>query len=308
MRTNFLYTICFLLMTGIGFSETDALYILHSNNTNGALENCYCPDHPLGSMEKRVGYVETFLNAHPNTVILDAGDLFSPVYRPAKDSLIAEAYKLIPYDAILPGDQELTRGELYLGHFLMNTQADIVLSNYSSEWLRHSVSEKIIQRGNKKIGIIGIINKNIFRYYPKEVQESIDVSDPVSTVKSYVKKLRKKVDVLIVLTHQGFEDDKKLAEAVSGIDVIIGSHSQTVLTSPEVKNKTLITQTGKNGYYMGVVKVVFDSNKGIVSKKGWLEAMTLDMPDNPTVMKFIQEYEEKSGLVNRAKTKYLNKH
>ncbi len=295
-------------MTGIGFSETDALYILHSNNTNGALENCYCPDHPLGSMEKRVGYVETFLNAHPNTVILDAGDLFSPVYRPAKDSLIAEAYKLIPYDAILPGDQELTRGELYLGHFLMNTQADIVLSNYSSEWLRHSVSEKIIQRGNKKIGIIGIINKNIFRYYPKEVQESIDVSDPVSTVKSYVKKLRKKVDVLIVLTHQGFEDDKKLAEAVSGIDVIIGSHSQTVLTSPEVKNKTLITQTGKNGYYMGVVKVVFDSNKGIVSKKGWLEAMTLDMPDNPTVMKFIQEYEEKSGLVNRAKTKYLNKH
>jgi len=258
-------------------------------------------------MEKRVHYVRTFLQSHPNTVIVDAGDLFSPVYRPLKDSLITEAYKLIPYDAILPGDQELTRGQMYQETFLRNTGSDIVISNYSSEWLKGALTEKIILRGRKKIGIIGVINKNIFRYYPKEVQASIQVPDPVTVVRSKIKKLRNKVDILIVLTHQGLDQDKKLAETISGIDVIIGSHSQSLVKTPEEINGTLITQIGKDGYYMGVIKIRFNSKKEIISKRGWLEALTIEMSSDPRVLELIDEYEKKSGLINRAKTKFIQR-
>lgn len=307
MRRLFQYTTFILLIIGIGFSKSNTLYILHSNNTNGALENCYCPDHPLGSVEKRVEFVQSFLTSHPNTVIVDAGDLFSPVYRPLKDSLMSEAYQLIPYDAILPGDQELTRGELYLNTFLTNTHSDIVLSNHSSEWLKGSITEKIVTRGNKKIGIIGVIHKNIFRYYPKEVQGSIEIDDPITTVKSLVNSLKKKTDLIIVLTHQGFDEDTRLAEAVPGVDVIIGSHSQSTIMKPKETNGAIIAQTGKNGYYMGVVKVVFNSNNQVMSKTGWLEALTLDMSDHPRVMELIQEYEDKSGYTNQARVKYQQK-
>ncbi len=304
MKTLFINIALVFIMTGIGISDNEAIYILHSNNTNGALENCYCPDHPLGSLEKRVEFVKSFLRAHPNTIIVDAGDLFSPVYRPLKDSLVAEAYKLIPYDAILPGDQELTRGQIYQEKLLRNTGADLVLSNYSSEWLPGMLSKKIIMRGGKKIAILGLLSERAFRYYPNEVKKAMSVHDPISIIQPMINDLKKDVDVIILLTHQGFDADKELAEKLSGVDVIIGSHSQTTVMKPQETNVTIITQAGKNGYYMGVVKLSFNGIGEISSKTGWLEAMTLEMPDNPKVMRLIKEYEEKSGLVNRAKKRY----
>ncbi len=292
------------MMTGIGISDNEAIYILHSNNTNGALENCYCPDHPLGSLEKRVEFVQSFLHAHPNTIIVDAGDIFSPVYRPLKDSLVAEAYKMIPYDAILPGDQELTRGQIYQETLLRNTGADIVLSNYSSDWLPGVLTKKVIKRGGRKIAILGLLSENAFRYYPNEVKKAMSIQEPVSVIQPMINDLKKETDAIILLTHQGFDGDKKLAEKLLGVDVIIGSHSQTTIMQPEEMNGALITQAGKGGYYMGVVKLLFNARGKIQSKSGWLEAMTLDMPDDRRVMELIKEYEEKSGLVNRAKKKY----
>ena len=32
-------------------AQEKVIYILHTNNTNGALENCYCPDKPYGAVE-----------------------------------------------------------------------------------------------------------------------------------------------------------------------------------------------------------------------------------------------------------------
>jgi len=66
----------------------DSLFILHTNNTNGALENCYCPDHPLGSLEKRVVFVKEFLVKHPNTILIDVGDFTTFSHDGFKDSLV----------------------------------------------------------------------------------------------------------------------------------------------------------------------------------------------------------------------------
>jgi 2',3'-cyclic-nucleotide 2'-phosphodiesterase (5'-nucleotidase family) len=68
------------------FAQDQTLYILHTNNTNGALENCYCPDHPFGSVEKRTIFVKDFINEHPNTVLVDAGDFFTMTHQSYKDS------------------------------------------------------------------------------------------------------------------------------------------------------------------------------------------------------------------------------
>ena len=58
-----------VILLGTGLTAQDkTLYILHTNNTNGALENCYCPDHPFGAVEKRVVFVENFLEDHPNAI------------------------------------------------------------------------------------------------------------------------------------------------------------------------------------------------------------------------------------------------
>ena len=76
-------------------AQEKTIYILHTNNTNGALENCYCPDHPFGAVEKRSVYISNFIAKHPNTILVDAGDIFTMAHKSYKDSLMAEALSLI---------------------------------------------------------------------------------------------------------------------------------------------------------------------------------------------------------------------
>ena len=70
-----------IILTAGLLAQNKKLYILHTNNTNGALENCYCPDHPFGAVEKRSVYVSDFIKKHPNSILLDAGDIFTMTHR-----------------------------------------------------------------------------------------------------------------------------------------------------------------------------------------------------------------------------------
>jgi len=301
-------TIVFYLFLGCSvFGDSFSFYILHTNNTNGELENCYCPDLPLGSLEKRAVFVQSFLKEHPNTIVVDAGDFFSPVHKPMKDSLITEAYSLIPYDAILPGDQELTRGQEAMDGILRRIGADLVVSNVQSPLIQGSMPLKILERGGVKVGILGIIGYRAFKYYPKEISNAITLNDPVTVVENILKKFREKVDIVLVLSHQGFDQDVSLARQLKGVDIIIGAHSQTVVHEPKEENGILITQAGKNGYYVGVIKIQIERQNKILSKTGHLEEMTMEMADHPNIMELIQEYEEKSGFVHRAKLKHKEK-
>jgi hypothetical protein len=74
-HTPFIIVLYLLLVCSV-FGNSSSFYILHTNNTNGKLENCYCPDLPLGSLEKRAVFVQSFLKEHPNTIVVDAGDFF----------------------------------------------------------------------------------------------------------------------------------------------------------------------------------------------------------------------------------------
>ena len=148
----------------IVYSQDRSLYILHTNNTNGALENCYCPDHPLGSIEKRALYVQDFIKSHSRTLVVDAGDFFTMSKKLLKDSLVCEAYATIPYDALLLGDQELTRGPEFLNNVLPKTQASIVVTNLESPTLIGVRKYKLVKRSGLNIGILGVVGGNAMKY------------------------------------------------------------------------------------------------------------------------------------------------
>ncbi|MDP6033429.1 MAG: hypothetical protein QGH04_06215 [Candidatus Marinimicrobia bacterium] len=290
-----------LLSAGLS-AQDQTLFILHTNNTNGALENCYCPDHPFGSVEKRTIFVKDFINEHPNTVLVDAGDFFTMTHQSYKDSLMAEAYALLPYDAILPGDQELTMDgdkiDPLLG--LMNTK--IVGTNIAMDGVNNLVSSHLVDRGGYSIAIMGIMDPYAVKYYSDEIKEKIKLNNPIDAVKSEMGILKNKADIFVLLTHQGADLDVAFAEKVKGIDVIVGSHSQSAMDEPKEVNGTLIVQAGKEGYYVGTVEMVL-KGKEIVSKTGRIDTMKFTMPDDDRVMNMIHEYENKTGRINRRKLK-----
>src|SRR5258708_11304251 len=66
-----------------------------------------------------------------------------------------------------------------------------------------------------------------------------------------------KVDVVLLLSHNGMDVDLKLASRVSGIDVILGGHTHDAVPQPiAVRNAggtTLVTNAGSNGKFLGVL-------------------------------------------------------
>ena len=304
MLVRFIYL--FFVVLAVNVYSQASLFILHTNNTNGALENCYCPDHPLGSIEKRSLYIQDFINSNPRTIVLDAGDFFTMSKKLLKDSLVCEAYATIPYDGILLGDQELTRDVKFLNTVLPKLESSIILSNLEAPSLSFVRKYKVIKRGGLSIGVIGILGGNAMKYYPKDIRDSIVLNDPVSTVNEIVKRIRPRTDVIILLSHQGFDQDQVLAKSLKGVNIILGAHSQTVPKEPVIINDILISQAGREGYYVGLIELKLNKYKKIEDHIVSTISMTQDMPDHPRIMELIKYFEDTTGLINRKKLQELD--
>ena len=99
---------------------------------------------------------------------------------------------------------------------------------------------------------------------------------PIATAQKWVPHWKEahQPDVMIALTHIGYPQDRKLAEAVPGIDLIIGGHSHTRLPNGEQVGNSLIVQTGCFGHQVGRINILQGRTEGI-----WeLSAELLDLP------------------------------
>ena len=143
------------------------------------------------------------------------------------------------------------------------------------------IGKSIIEEHNgKKYGIIGIA--------PSDMLERVKLNDSLREIsiddfETTQKKVQEEVDRLkneegvnkiIVLSHSGFSNDKKLAQNTSGIDVIIGGHTHKLITDVRegvnlFKSKTgepvVITQGGKDGENVGILNLVFNKD-GVIEK------------------------------------------
>ena len=129
----------------------------------------------------------------------------------------------------------------------------------------------VIERGGIRFGIFGLLGKEAAVY---TTCGAASFSDAIETAKEMVKVLREeeKADVVICLSHGGVVkgkdgrytdgDDLRVAEAVPGIDIVIGGHSHTALQEAIiVKGRTPVVQAGKYGENLGELVVTLDGAK-----------------------------------------------
>jgi len=129
----------------------------------------------------------------------------------------------------------------------------------------------VIERNGIRFGLFGVIGKEAMFYANGG---AVSFIDHIEAAREMVKVLREteKVEVVIALSHGGAEkgkdgrysggDDVHLAEAVPGIDVVIGGHSHTELQEAIiVNNRTPVVQTGKGGKNLGELVITLDGGK-----------------------------------------------
>lgn len=103
---------------------------------------------------------------------------------------------------------------------------------------------------------------------------------------------KEKPHLVVVVSHNGMDTDLKMASRVSGIDVIFGGHTHDGVPAPTVvanpKGKTLVTNAGTNGKFVGVMDIKIADGGGIDS---WhyhlLPVFSSLLPADPAMAKWI---------------------
>ena len=144
----------------------------------------------------------------------------------------------------------------------------------------HIGSSMIEEHNGQKYGIIGIAPSDINeRVKMNNSLKDVHVDDFETTlqkVQKEVDRMRKEegVNKIILLSHSGYKNDKKIAEQTDGIDVILGGHSHNMVKDVQEGvnlfysksgEPVVITQAGKDGECIGVLNLEFTPD-GVITK------------------------------------------
>lgn len=137
----------------------------------------------------------------------------------------------------------------------------------------------IEERDGQKFGIIGVAPSDMAeRVKLNDSMKDIKIDDFDTTIRKVqeeVNNLRSKgINKIILLSHSGLKQDKKIAQETEGIDIIIGGHSHEMVKDikqgenlfySKSGEPVVITQAGKDGENVGVLNVEW-TDDGVLSK------------------------------------------
>ncbi|MGB3245334.1 MAG: bifunctional metallophosphatase/5'-nucleotidase [Sulfitobacter sp.] len=280
------------LTTGMAAADYN-LTILHTNDFHARFEPISKYDGPCSAEDNTAGecfggsarLTSAIADARSrtnNAILVDGGDQFQGTlfYTYYKGMLAAEMMNKMGYDAMTVGNHEFDDGPEVLKGFMDAVNFPVLMSNadVSAEPLLADKLAKstIIERGGEKLGLIGLT--------PQDTDElaspgdNITFSDPVAAVQGEVDKLTAEgVNKIIVLSHSGYNVDQKVAAETTGVDVIVGGHSNTLLSNtderaagpyPTMVGSTAIVQAYAYGKFLGELNVTFDDEGNVTEAAG----------------------------------------
>lgn len=265
----------------------------------------------IGGFAKVVSKIKSIQQNSINPITLHAGDALqgSMYYTLFKSKIDAKVINQIRWDAFTLGNHEFDDGDKELSKFLSAINAPIVsanvIANRYSPLYQKWKPYRIIKRENQKIAIIGL-ESSFKTKYSSNPSSHITFLDELATLKKYVKEIEAQgVNKIILLSHFGFENDQKLAKAITGIDVIIDGDSHTLMgefnivglksvdSYPKiVKSKDnhpiCIAQAWQYSYIVGKLNVAFDSD-GIITSCQGTPTLLLETT-NPKLIALAKQY------------------
>ena len=257
--------------------------ILHTNDVHSHID-AFGPEDGRnpnkGGVARRAKLVQDIRNENPNTLLLDAGDIFqgTPYFNYYGGELEFKLMSKLKYDAATIGNHDFDNGIDGLYAQLPHAKFDFLSANYnfSNTVLdTHVKPYKVFIKEGIKIGVFGLgieldglVLKNMYKetkyLYPTEIAQDM----------SRILKEEEQCDLVICLSHLGYHyknspnrpSDLNLAKATKDIDLIIGGHTHTFLPKPTVvKNNAgknmLVNQVGCYGINLGRIDFFFDSSK-----------------------------------------------
>lgn len=119
---------------------------------------------------------------------------------------------------------------------------------------RHILPYVIDEIAGVKFGFIGATAE----FTPFYNALGWQVTEPIEAIRSQVEIIKPQCDVIIILSHLGMFADRRIAEEIEGIDVILGAHTHHHFDNGEMVNEVLIGAAGRYGQYIGEITLEVD--------------------------------------------------
>ncbi len=283
--------------------------ILHTNDMHAHVEPFTQRGREMGGYARQATLIGRYRATDPNPLLLCAGDTFQgTLYFNVYEGLADLAYmNTIGFQAMTVGNHEFDRGPAVLARFAGLARFPLLAANLDASgdkelapWVKPSA---ILEVGGERIGVVGAVPPDLLSI--STPGPTIAVKDLVTSVQAAIDTLTKaSIDKVILLSHLGYRLDIELAGRLTGVDVIVGGHSHTLLGTipglpqpagpyPTVAkdaagNTALIVQAWDWGKVLGRIKVRFDDGGRVTA---WDDALPIpvdpSVPEDPTVKSMI---------------------
>jgi len=223
-------------------------------------------------------------------ILLDGGDTWQGSYTSLKTNGqdMVDCVKLLKPDAMV-GHWEFTLGEERVKEIVDGMDYPFLASNIvDTEWEEKVFeSTTFLEKGGVKVAVIGqcmpytpisnprwMFPKWSFGIRPEALQANVDAARA------------KGAEIVVLLSHDGFDVDRKLATVVNGIDVILTGHTHDAVPKAIEIGSTLLLSSGSHGKYLGRVDLEVKGGK-VVGHSSTLIPVFADViaPDPPMAAK-----------------------
>jgi 5'-nucleotidase / UDP-sugar diphosphatase len=255
--------------------------ILHSNDMHGDFlaESKGAEGHLIGGLSLLSGYLNKVRSEEKNTLFVISGDMVqgSMIDTEYKGISTIEIMNYLAPDVVTLGNHELDYGFPHL--LLLEKMATFPIVNanlYIKKYNKRLMNPYIILNVDGfDIMFIGIVTEEILNSLKldKSIGTFVSLEDAAAEVGKICDTYKNDdIDLTILLTHIGFEEDKKLAamlDPIWGVDMIIGGHSHTILEQPAQVNNILITQAGVGTDQIGRFDITVDDDTNSIVEWKW---------------------------------------
>lgn len=144
---------------------------------------------------------------------------------------------------------------------------------------------RLFEVNGHKIGVFAVAGPDFARLVKPEMMPApgVTFADRVATAQQVVKALREQeqVDAVVLIGHALYEDDLALAQAVPGIDLILGTHSHRKEELMQIPNtSTYYISPFQYLTYLSRVELTFNGSK-LAAINGQLVRLSSNLPEDP---------------------------
>ncbi len=255
------------------------LTLLHSNDMHGDFTAEQIDDRLVGGVSRLSGYINKVRREETNVLYTVSGDMFrgSLIDSEFRGISTIEIMNILRPDVATLGNHETDYGVAHLLFLEKCARFPIINANLyiKSNQVRLFDGHVILNVGGLRILFIGILTEEVLQQTKKDalIGSLVDVRDAAAEVGKICDAYRTEdIDLTVLLTHIGFEEDKRLAAMLDpewGVDLIIGGHSHTLMTEPCVVAGIPIVQAATGTDQIGRFDILVDKDTNAIDHFTW---------------------------------------